>query len=116
MNSEKNILKVKILDIEYPLKVNENVEYIQQIAHYVDRKMREIQATKPERPLHQIAILAALNIADELHQQVDNKGKNFETYEERIELLTQKLELGIKKSLEDDDLLKQYESDNNLLD
>ncbi len=116
MNNDKNILKVKILDIEYPLKVSENVEYVQQIARYVDTKMREIQAVKPERPLHQIAILAALNIADELYQQKNFRSDNLKVYEDRMEKLAKKLELGIKKSSEENDSLTRFDSDKTFME
>lgn len=116
MNSDKNILKVKILDIEYPLKVSENVDYVQQIARYVDSKMREIQAAKPDRPLHQIAILAALNIADELYQQKNFRSDNLKVYEERMEKLAKKLELGIKKSSEENDSLIRFDSDKTFME
>ena len=116
MNRDKNILTVKILDIEYPLKVTENVEYVQQIARYVDSKMREIQTAKPDRPLHQIAILAALNIADELYQQKNMRSDNLKVYEERMEKLAKKLELGIKKSSEENDSLTRFDSDKTLIE
>ena len=116
MNRDKNILKVKILDIEYPLKVSENVEYVQQIARYVDTKMRDIQEAKPDRPLHQVAILAALNIADELYQQKNMGSDNLKVYEERMEKLAKKLELGIKKSSEENDSLTRFDSDKTLIE
>ncbi len=117
MSSEKNILKIKILDIEYPLRVtDDNVEYVHQIARYVDSKMREIQAAKPERPLHQIAILAALNIADELYQQTHTESDKLKEYEDRVEKITKKLELGIKKSSEENDSLTRFDSDKTFLE
>ena len=116
MNRDKNILKVKILDIEYPLKVSENVEYVQQVAKYVDAKMRDIQAVKPDRPLHQIAILTALNIADELYQQKNMGSDDLKVYEERMEKLAKKLELGIKKSSEENDSLTRFDSDKTLME
>ena len=116
MNRDKNILKVKILDIEYPLKVSENVEYVQQIARYVDSKMRDIQSAKPDRPLHQVAILAALNIADELYQQKDVENNDLKVYEERMEKLAKKLELGIKKSSEENDSLTRFNSDKTFME
>jgi len=95
MSSENNI-KVNIFGTEYPLRVNANVEYVKRIAEYVDSKMREVQAAKPNRPVHQIAILAALNITDELlHQKEVQKKRNI-NFEEKVKLLNDKLEFGIK--------------------
>ncbi|NOY58359.1 MAG: cell division protein ZapA [Calditrichaeota bacterium] len=97
MNDENKILKVKIFGTEYPLKVNADVEYVKRVARYVDTKMAEVQEAKPSRPLHQIAILAALNICDELFQNEQSAD-----FEERLKKLSDKLELGINKSMESD--------------
>jgi len=97
MNDENKILKVKIFGTEYPLKVNADVEYVKRVARYVDTKMAEVQEAKPSRPLHQIAILAALNICDELFQKEQSAD-----FEERLKKLSEKLELGINKSMESD--------------
>jgi len=103
MVEDKNILKVKIFGTEYPLKVNSDVEYVRRVAAYVDMKMREVETAKVNRPLHQIAILAALNIADELFQQQKLGKQKFSHFEENVEQLIKKLELGIKESVEDED-------------
>jgi len=95
MSSENNI-KVNIFGTEYPLRVNANVEYVKRIAEYVDSKMREVQAAKPNRPVHQIAILAALNITDELLHQKEVQKKRHINFEEKVKSLTDKLEFGIK--------------------
>ncbi|NIA29162.1 MAG: cell division protein ZapA [Actinobacteria bacterium] len=97
MNDENKILKVKIFGTEYPLKVNADVEYVKRVARYVDTKMAEVQEAKPSRPLHQIAILAALNICDELFQNEQSAD-----FEGRLKKLSDKLELGINKSMESD--------------
>ena len=95
MSSENNI-KVNIFGTEYPLRVNANVEYVKRIAEYVDSKMREVQAAKPNRPVHQIAILAALNITDELLHQKEVQKKRHINFEEKVKSLTDKLEFGTK--------------------
>ena len=101
MNSDKNILKVKIFGTDYPLKVSSNVEYVQRVAEYVDTKMREVHAAKSDRPIHQIAILAALNITDELFQNQKLGQRKFRGFEEYVISLTKKIELGIKKLTEE---------------
>ncbi len=96
MIEEKNILKVNIFGTDYPLKVNANVEYVQRIAEYVDHKMKEVQQAKPNRPLHQIAILAALNIADELLQQRESSKKKLVHFEERVKSITDQIDIDIQ--------------------
>ncbi len=101
MIDEKNILKVNIFGTDYPLKVNANVEYVQRIAEYVDQKMREVQTAKPNRPLHQIAILAALNIADELLQQRELSKKKLSSFEDRVRIMTHKFDIDIQELMEE---------------
>jgi cell division protein ZapA len=101
MTDEKNILRVNIFGTDYPLKVSANVEYVQRIAEYVDEKMREVQGAKPNRPLHQIAILAALNIADELLQQRELSKKKLSTFEDRVKTLTYQFDNEIQELMEE---------------
>ncbi len=101
MIEDKNILKVNIFGTDYPLKVNANVEYVQRIAEYVDHKMKEVQQAKPNRPLHQIAILAALNIADELLQQRETTKKKLVHFEERVKSITDQFDNDIQVLMEE---------------
>ena len=102
MEIEKKNVKVNIFGSEYTLKANaaDNGE-IYRIAEYVDGKMREIQAVKPNRPLHQIAILAALNIAGDLFQLREQGTKEFLDFKTKLSKLADKLELGIQEKSED---------------
>jgi cell division protein ZapA len=101
MIDDKNILKVNIFGTDYPLKVNANVEYVQRIAEYVDQKMKEVQLAKPNRPLHQIAILAALNIADELLQQRETTKKKLNHFEDRVKSITDQFDIDIQVLMEE---------------
>jgi len=57
---------VDIYGEQYAVKTDDDVEYVEQVARYVDRKMKEIADTGKVVTPSKIAILAALNIADEL--------------------------------------------------
>ena len=63
-----NQLRVNIFGAEYVLKATENQEEIIKIAEYVDQKMKEIDRSQAINSNVKIAILAALNIAEELFQ------------------------------------------------
>jgi cell division protein ZapA len=63
-----NQLRVNIFGAEYVLKATENQEEIKKIAEYVDQKMKEIDRSQAISSNVKIAILAALNIAEELFQ------------------------------------------------
>lgn len=60
--------KVDILDKSYTIRGDAKEEYIKTLANFVDRKMREIQAAAPVLTIDKVAILTAVNIADELFQ------------------------------------------------
>lgn len=62
---QKNKVKVKLLGQTYKLVGQEDTEYLQLVAQYVNTKMLEIQATYPQLDTTKIAVLSALNIADE---------------------------------------------------
>lgn len=59
-------MKIEIYDQTYNINSGENEEYAKELAAYVDTKMREIaEATRMVDSL-KVAVLAALNISDEL--------------------------------------------------
>lgn len=59
---------VEIFGSVYHVRGNEDREYLQDLAAGVDRKMREISERVSTVDTAKIAILAALNLADELFQ------------------------------------------------
>lgn len=59
-------MKIEIYDQVYNVSADQNEEYLTELASYVDGKMRSIaEATKMVDSL-KVAVLAALNIADEM--------------------------------------------------
>ena len=61
-------IKVEIYDQSYTIRSDGDSEYIRQLADDVDRRMREISSGTLTVDSRKVAILAALYIADELHQ------------------------------------------------
>ncbi|HZS44183.1 MAG TPA: cell division protein ZapA [Blastocatellia bacterium] len=61
-------IKVEIYNQTYNIRGDGNNDYIQHLATYVDQKMREIASSTLTVDTMRVAILTALNIADELHQ------------------------------------------------
>ena len=70
-----NQVRVNIFGSEYVLKAEGNHEYIKNIANYVDKKMREIDKSQKINASVKVAILAALNIADELFQEKEYRDR-----------------------------------------
>jgi cell division protein ZapA len=63
---DKNRVQVKIMEHDYYLKVKQPPEHLQKVAAYVDRKMLQISKSYPNLSSLNVAVLAALNITDEL--------------------------------------------------
>lgn len=69
METNSNLsVEVKIYNQTYSIKGAGDGEYIQQLADYVDRRMKEISSGTLTADSLRVAILTALNIADELHK------------------------------------------------
>lgn len=66
--SEEQIIRVEIFDHPYNIRSAGDNEYINELASYVDKKMREISSGTATVDSIKVAILAALHIADELYQ------------------------------------------------
>ena len=61
-------LRVEIYNQTYSIRSDGDDQYIQDLASYVDLKMREIASGTLTVDSLKVAILAALHIADEFHQ------------------------------------------------
>jgi cell division protein ZapA len=79
---------VEIFGKVYTVRGEKDVEYVRRVAEYVDRKMREISQVTDTVSTSRIAILAALNIADEffdLREETDE-------FESRMKNLSRKID------------------------
>ena len=65
----KHVVQVQIFGHSYTIRGEADQGYITEVAGYVDRKMREITEKLPVASLSKVAILASLNIADELFKE-----------------------------------------------
>ncbi|MDZ7344144.1 MAG: cell division protein ZapA [candidate division KSB1 bacterium] len=79
---------MNIYGAEYPIKGDVDVDYIRQVAEYVDRKMREVDQTTAAKSSLKVAILAALNIADELFHEREEKTGLVRTFEAKVDQLS----------------------------
>lgn len=57
---------VRIFGESYPIRTEEPAERLEELARYVDARMREVAATGKVVATSKVAVLAALHIADEL--------------------------------------------------
>ena len=65
-DSARNSVRVEIFDQAYNLR-GTDPDYIVKLAEYVDGKMRAVEAQTQTVDTARLAVLAALNIADEYH-------------------------------------------------
>jgi len=68
MAKEAQSIRVVIYDQTYFMRGDLNEEYIQKLAQYLDTKMRAIAERTRTVDTLRVAMLAALNVADEYHQ------------------------------------------------
>jgi len=74
MADTSNLVKVSILGQDYTVKAPADATYIKEVAEYVNEKMKEVQdSVGPDQSSTRIAILAAMNISDELFSNRKNK-------------------------------------------
>ncbi len=94
MHEESGILKINIYGTEYPIKSDAETDpdYIKSVAEFVDKKMREIDENTQSKSSIKVAILAALNITDELFQERASKESLYSEMEDKIKNLSTKLE------------------------
>ena len=81
IKSSVSRVTVSIFNEEYVVKGEENPEYIEMLASFVDRRMKMIQQRNPNLSSTKVAVLTALNLADELNklqEDYDELVKNLE--------------------------------------
>lgn len=66
MNIEEQKVSVQIFGELHVIRGKGSEEHILRLASDVDKKMRDISLKFPRLAAHQVAILVALNLADEL--------------------------------------------------
>ena len=102
---ESKLLKVNIYGQDYILKSTADQKYINKIAEYVNSKMKEIEETGLDANSQQlkIAVLSAMNIADELFQSLDKNNNIISTIETKGNAFIEYI----------DDRIKEIESENS---
>jgi len=83
----KKAIEVEIMGERVTLRTDEDEEHVRNVAGYVDRKMQEIvKATRPTAK-SSIAMLAALNIADEYQRLKDQH----DAFAQRVNVLLKRI-------------------------
>ena len=69
MRESKSVVRVKIVGEEYTLRTEASAQHTQSVADHVDRTIRAILAAGVSMEMQKAAILAALQITDELFRE-----------------------------------------------
>lgn len=94
MGSEAKTLTVHILGHEYKIRSTEDGDFVREVALYVDEMMHQIATKMTTGTPTQVAVLAALNIAEELYRERRNGFGNIDPNEvnERLGALARRVD------------------------
>jgi cell division protein ZapA (FtsZ GTPase activity inhibitor) len=88
-------VKVTILGNEYPLRSNDE-ELTKQLALDVDTQLRELQAKLPSQSTTTLAVLTALNYAEQDAQTKEQERRELERIANEVETLAAVLEQALE--------------------
>jgi cell division protein ZapA len=83
----KRAVEVEIMGERLTLRTDAEESYVRNVAGYVDKKMQEVQKNTRPSAKASIAMLAALNIADEYQRLKDH----YNMISQRLDRLLQKV-------------------------
>jgi cell division protein ZapA len=93
--SESRVVHVEIHGQRYPVRSSLEQAYVAELAAYVDEKMRLAMRECPQGDSLKIAVLAALNIADEFFRARDDVRSDRDSLAHRTAELERMLDLAL---------------------
>jgi cell division protein ZapA len=90
-DAQNSAVRVEIFDQAYNLR-GSDPDYILKLAEYVDAKMRAVAEATNTIDTVRLAVLAALNIADEYHLLKKRQDNGATDYQKRAHLLVNALD------------------------
>ena len=91
-------MKVEIYDQLYNVAGELDADYLQQLAKYVDVRMRQVARGTGAVDSVKVAVLAALSIADELHSLRQSREQNTESLRETAEHCLKLIDRALQQS------------------
>jgi cell division protein ZapA len=91
-------VKIDIYDQNYYVNADQNEEYIRELAAYVDGKMRAVAEAAHTVDSLKVAVLAALNIADEMFTLRQREREIEGPIRERVEKCVALVEKALEQS------------------
>ncbi|MPY88524.1 MAG: cell division protein ZapA [Luteitalea sp.] len=91
------IVSVEIQGLRYPVKSDLSADYVARLAAYVDGKMQDAANQVPIGESTKLAVVAALNIADEFFRSRDEDRDDASELVRRAEHLEQLIDEALKE-------------------
>jgi cell division protein ZapA len=89
------VVTVEIHGQQYPIRSGLDPAYVAELASYVDEKMRLAARESPAGDTMKLAVLAALNIADEYFRAIDEERRQNDQVAHRAAELERMLDLAL---------------------
>lgn len=89
------VVTVEIHGQQYPIRSGLDPKYVAELAAYVDEKMRLASRETSAGDTLKLAVLAALNIADEYFREVDQDRQHHQQVRQRAVELEKMLDLAL---------------------
>ncbi len=92
----ERVVPVEIFGQHYAIRSSLDEDYVQELARYVEEKMRVASEATPNGDILRLAILTALNVADELFRCRDGARLRTAEVSERAAALEQLLDQALR--------------------
>ncbi len=92
---QSRVVNVEIHGQQYPIRSGLDPAYVAELAAYVDEKIRLASRESPAGDTLKLAVLAALNIADEYFRERDEEERRTTTIRSRATELERVLDLAL---------------------
>lgn len=94
MADKPSLVQVEIFGQNYSVKSGGDADYVRKLAAFVDEEMKDVSRASGAVDSLRVAVLAALNLADEIHrlrELAEQKGASGALLDERAMRLARKL-------------------------
>jgi len=92
---KERLVEIKVFGQTYTVKTDAEEDYIQEVARYVNEKMDEVLKKTRSVSTMNVAILTALNIADDLLKERERKNALLREVEMKSKDLAEKIDIKI---------------------
>jgi cell division protein ZapA len=91
----ERLVEIKVFGQTYTVKTDAEEDYIQEVAKYVNEKMEEVLKKTKSVSTVNVAILTALNIADDLLREKEKRTALLREVESKSKDLVEKIDIKI---------------------